>query len=202
MANYVSNRIVCSIEIFEKYFLDLNPFGTETCLDSPYITFRKLFDCETYYDYDSLYIASVYNGFGFHWERIAEDKMEIKFCTRWQYPIEVIIRAFELCREELVWYACEENHAYVSRFCWRNNKIEEHVLPLGTAYYEWDAENEKNIEEIMSERDCDDPVWYFLPTTFMKWKNWPGENNFSRYDGVSAFEVKLPDWSNLETVEK
>ena len=202
MANYVSHRVICSTEIFEKFFLDLNPFGEDEGPVSPYITFHKLFDCKTYYDYDSRYIASIYNGFGFYWQKIADNQMEIKFCTRWQYPIEVIIKALELCKEELVWYACEENHIYVSRFCWRNGKIEEHILPLGDEYYDWDIENEQKLEAVMADRDCDDSVWYFLPISCGEWKIWPSEDSFSRYDGVPVVHIKKTEWSKLDTVEK
>ena len=198
MANYVSNCVICTKRFFEEFFLDDNPFGDDARPEEPFITFRKLFGCASYHDFDSGYSASIYNGFGFYWEERPDERMKIKFLTRWQYPIKVIIKALELCKEELEWYACEENHIYVSRFRWKNAGIEECVLPLNDNYDDWDEENEQRLENIMAGRDCDDSVWNYLPFCSSTWKIWPSTDNFSRYDGVSAVYVKEPDWATLK----
>ena len=44
MANYVYNRIICTKEVLDKYFLDDEPFEENKKVDEPYITFNKLFN--------------------------------------------------------------------------------------------------------------------------------------------------------------
>ncbi len=126
--------------------------------------------------------------------------MEIKFCTRWQYPIEAIFRALELCEKQLEWYVCEENHIYVSKFVWGNGQIEEHILPLNNEYWDWEKEIESTTGKRIEEADCDDSVWCFIPFSKERWRNWPSENSFSRYINVSAIHVKKPDWKKLELI--
>ena len=43
MANYICNRVICRKEILDDYFIDYDPFGDNTPLDHPYISFNKLF---------------------------------------------------------------------------------------------------------------------------------------------------------------
>ena len=48
MANYVSNRVVCSMDFCEKYLLDYQPDGSNTTPPQEgIVTFRKLFDKAT-----------------------------------------------------------------------------------------------------------------------------------------------------------
>lgn len=202
MSNYVYNRIICTKDFFEKYFLDFEPFGKNNVPDSPYITFHKLFGAATYYDYDSKYSARVYNGYGFHWEEIHDKQIEVKFCTRWEYPVEVIIKALELGQGQIEWFSCEENHVYVSCFCWTSEGVVEHVLVLDDNYWDWIDENEAHLEKIIGDRDFDDEVWYYLPLCKYAWKTWPSCDIYSRYAGKAAVHVGTLDWSELKDVQE
>ncbi len=42
--NYVYNKVICTKETMEKYFIDFDPFGDGTHLNETYITFNKLLD--------------------------------------------------------------------------------------------------------------------------------------------------------------
>ena len=55
MANYVYNRIICTKEVLNKYFLDDEPFEENKKIDEPYITFNKLFDTKLDEKYRELY---------------------------------------------------------------------------------------------------------------------------------------------------
>lgn len=202
MSNYVYNRIICTKDFFENYFLDFNPFGKDYVQDSPYITFHKLFEVASYYDYDSKYSAYVYNGYGFHWEELHNKQMEVKFCTRWEYPIEVIIKELELGKGQVEWFACEENHVYVSHFQWTAEGVKEQVLVLNDNYWNWTDKNETYLEKIISGRDCDDGVWYYLPSCNHAWKIWPSNNIYLRYAGKAAVDVDILNWSELEDIQE
>lgn len=191
MANYVSNRIICTKEFFEMYFLDFEPFGKDNVPDSPYITFHKLFGFDSYYDYDSQYSASIYNGYGFDWKELEDKRIEIKFCTRWEYPIEVIIKALELGKNQIEWFACEENYRYISKFLWITDGIEEQVFLLEDDYGDWYLKNEEYLDYIMGDRECDDAVWYYLPFCKHGWKKWPSKDIYSRYAGKHGVDIEL-----------
>lgn len=200
MANYVYHRVLCAEADFEAYFLDPNPFGSAVCPDVPYITFHKLFGRETFADYDAAYPARVYYGYGACWRKLPEGRVELKFCTRWQYPIRVILQALKVCGPELMWYACEENHGYVSKFQWRDGQIEEQVLPLDAEYWDWLEANEAGLEHQLA--DCDDEVWQFPPLDCAPWLIWPSaDGHWTCYDGAAAVHVDCPEWSTLERVE-
>lgn len=57
MANYVSNKVICSKKFFDKYFVDPYSLGTESyeyCKEHKYISFNKLFEVKNvneYYDW-------------------------------------------------------------------------------------------------------------------------------------------------------
>lgn len=196
-ANYVYHRVLCAEADFEAYFLDPEPFGSAASPDAPYITFRKLFGREAFSDFDAAYSARVYYGYGACWKKLPEGRVELKFYTRWQYPIKVILQALKVCGPELVWYACEENHIYVSKFQWQAGRIEEQVMPLAEEYWDWLETNEARLEHPIEE--CDDAVWYFPPLDRALWLIWPsGDGRWTRYDGIAAVHVACPEWSALE----
>lgn len=192
MANYVYNKIICTKDFFETYFLDLEAFGDNGVSNSPYITFHKLFGKATYDEYDLEYSASVYYGYGLYCEELRGDRMEVKFCTRWEYPIEVIIKALELGKDQIEWFACEENHVYVSRFRWTSDGVEEQILALNDDYWRWKDENEAFLKKLIGNRYCDDEVWYYLPIRNYAWKKWPSSDNYSRYAGKAAVYIDMP----------
>lgn len=192
MANYVYNRVVCTRAFFEKYFLDHKPFGESKIPDSPYITFHKLFGLPSFYDYDLNYSASIYNGCGFDWCDLLGNKVEVKFCTRWEYPIEVIIKALELGQDQIEWFACEENHVYVSKFQWSEDGIEELTYSLGDDYWDWEEKNKNFLGKMIGDIVCDDKVWY-LPLRKDAWKKRPDQDIISRYWGKAAYRADTSD---------
>lgn len=114
MANYVVNKIVCTEEILNEYFIDYYPIDEK--LEEPYITFNKLLGEKSLNKYNEKYGESIYYGFGVSYEKNIEGLMEIKFLTKWLYPICAIVKAVEMFKEKLIWYACEENKIYLSKF--------------------------------------------------------------------------------------
>ena len=139
MANYVYNKIVCKKEVLEKYFLDYIPFYENEVLDEPYITFNKILDYKipkVGYDHHKEHGVIIYYGNGFEYNEIDNGWFEIKFETRWDYPIKPIVKVIELCKEEIIWYAVEENFIYFSKFYWKDNKVLEDTLYSETADFE------------------------------------------------------------------
>ena len=59
MANYVHNKIICTKEVLNKYFIDYYPFNDEDKLNKPYITFNNIFNVKSINEY-SLNIYFVY----------------------------------------------------------------------------------------------------------------------------------------------
>lgn len=192
MANYVYNRVVCTKAFFEEFFLDYKPFDEKNIPDSPYITFHKLFGLPSFYDYDLNYSTSIYNGFGFHWCDLFDGKVEIKFCTRWEYPIEVIIKALELGQNQIEWFACEENHVYISKFQWSTAGVEEFVYLLDDDYWDRVDKNEGFLGKLIGNIACDDEVWY-LPLHNDAWKKRPDQDINSRYRGKDAYHADTSD---------
>ena len=103
MANFIHNRIICSKDTLEKYFLDENPFDDDKPMEKPWISFRKLFnyDCVTFYAETRLFDSSN----GFRYKELKEDVYEITFCTRNEIPYEAIVKALEL-DQNLEWFWC------------------------------------------------------------------------------------------------
>ena len=98
MANYVWNRVLCPEDFFENFFLafELAKNGEKL----PVVTLCRL-SGELKQEQD----VSVYRGDGFGVQMLADGRVEAKFCTRWEYPIAAIRKAFSLCGEGLEWYA-------------------------------------------------------------------------------------------------
>lgn len=187
MSNYVFQKVICEKETFEKWFLDDDPFGDQKPLPRPYISFNKLFDAASIGNDGKKLDVSVYNGFGFSWEQREDGLYEFKFTTRWQYPIRAIIKALTLSHE-IVWYAVEENHEYLSKFYWRDG-VKEDVFLLRDAYFAWSEEHASFCDSL---EDCDDPAWYYLLVASGQWQNWESTDQFSRYVDVPAHEVSCP----------
>jgi len=200
VANYVWHRILCTNSVLETYFIDNNPFGDEKPLAEPYISFNKLFGCTISNEYYQQYGVHISYDMGFIWRDQNDGTVEIKFCTRWEYPIKAIVKSLELCKSELVWYACEENHCYVSRFQWTNVGVQEHILPLDDEYWDWDGETENRQQGRIEEGDYDDSIWYYFPLSRKSWRVWPSSDNFSRYWKASVVHIEKPDWSILDIV--
>lgn len=100
MANYVANMVICSKVFYEKYFLDTNPFGDENVSEyikeHPYITFNKLYNVNSLNEYGDKYGVYIDYGYGHTIKELGKDLVEIKFQTRWDYPIYAIKKAIEL----------------------------------------------------------------------------------------------------------
>ena len=186
MSNYVWNKVVCSKETLEKYFIDYDPFGDGSPREEPYISFNQLFSVRSLNEHSEKYGVHISYGYSFSWMQQGDGTYEIKFCTRWEYPIRAILRAIELAHDT-VWYAVEENHIYVSRFYW-DNGVKEDILRIEEAFDDWEEDKENFIDSL---KDPDDSVWYFLPTLKEPWQDWPSTDNFRRYLDTPVVHVPL-----------
>lgn len=187
MSNYVWNKVVCPKNILDKYFIDPDPFGDGIPLEHPYISFNKLFDVKSLNEYSDKIGVHISYGYSFSWDEQEDGLYEIKFCTRWQYPIKAIIRTVELSHDT-VWYAVEENHIYVSKFYW-DSGVKEDVLFIEDDFDKW---LDKNMDYYFSLEDPDDGVWHFLSCAAEQWRNWESADGFARYNDVSAVNVSYP----------
>lgn len=179
MANYVLNKIICTKEILRKYFVDNHPIDDKDLLKEPYISFNKLFGVKSLNKYNERYGESIYYGFGFSYEKNKEGLIEIKFLTKYLYPICAIVKAVEMFKEELTWYSCEENKIYLSNFFWYKNRIKENTLYLEkTEYEEWVNNNEDYIEKI---EYPDDEIWHYRFENRTDWEIWECDNLIKRY---------------------
>ncbi len=190
MSNYVWNKVVCSKDTCEKYFLDYDPFGDGQLREVPYITFNKLFGVKSLDAYDKSIGRTISYSWGTSYKETENSLYEIKFAIRWDYPIQAIKKAIEL-DNSLVWYAVEENVIYVSKFYW-DNGIKEDVVFVEDEYYEWSMKNAEFDNSILDRDEGDDGIWYFLPTATLKWRNWESKDGFKRYENVPAYDVRYP----------
>ena len=181
MANYVSNMVVCSKAFYEKYFFDTNPFGDENVSEyikkHPYITFNKLYGVNSLNEYEDKYWVYIYYGYGHTIKDIGNNLVEIKFQTRWDYPIYAIKKAIEL-EHDIVWYVCEEGTSIISKFLWNDNDVVEEEALLDDNYYDWYEENEDKCEEL---EDADDLLWYYDYEGQLNWKKCKKENLIIKY---------------------
>lgn len=174
MANYVYNKIICTKEILSKYFLDDKPFEESKKLTKPYITFNKLFNTKIDENYSETYGEYIYYGEGFEYNELEDGNVEILFNTRWRYPIKAIEKALELCKNDIIWYAIEENLIYISKFYW-NNKVVEETLYL---------ENRIDFEKFNKENENPDTnfwIWNYNPESKEGWKIWECSDFNKRY---------------------
>lgn len=166
MANYVWHKVVCRKEVLEQYFIDSNPFGDVVQIEPPYISFNRLFGVKSINEYVEKYRIGIYYGYGFSWEEQLNGMCEVKFCTRWEYPIRAIIRLLEVA-DDALWFASEENHIYVSKFYW-DERVKEDILFITDGYDRW---IDKNMEFECSLEAWDSGVWYYLSTVKDVWQN-------------------------------
>lgn len=183
MSNFVSNKIICSKEFLENYFIDFYPFGkNEHKLKKPYITFNKLFGVQSLNEYNKKYGQCVYYGYSFNYKDIGDNLVEIKFQTRCLYPICAIKKAIEL-DHNIIWYALEENIIYISKFEWAKEKVIEKTLYIETDnfnnWYDLNVLNGNNYDDLES---YDDDVWYFNDYSEDEWKIWETDDLIKRYN--------------------
>lgn len=179
MANYVLNKVVCTERILNDYFIDYYPIEKDKRLNEPYISFNKILGVKSINKYHEKYGESIYYGFGFSYEKNNEGLIEIKFLTRWLYPIYAIVKAVELFKEELIWYSCEENMIYLSKFFWKDGKVQENTLKLeNTEYEEWNHKNEELLDRV---EYPDHELWHYKYENRIDWKIWQCDNLIKRY---------------------
>lgn len=179
MANYVINKVICTEEILNNYFLDYYPFGKDTKVEKPYITFNKLFNVNDINEYRERYGTYIYYGFSFSYKKNKDGLFEIKFFTRWYYPIYAIVKSIELFKDSILWYSCEETCCYVSKFYWDNDMVQEEILELQDDYDNW---YEKYI--FTNIIDCETPdadIWFYKPETKQGWKKCNYNDLISKY---------------------
>lgn len=186
-ANYVYHKVICTGDCLNRYFMDPDPCNDGVSYDPPYISFNKLLSVSSVKEAHERYGSYVYYGFGAAWCERENGLWEIKFATRWKYPIHAIVRAIEL-NHDLIWYAVEENHVYISRFYWSDG-VKEDVLYIE---YEYDQWSQKNPDFVFSLADYDDTAWYFLPTATCVWRNWESTDGFARYMNIEAVFAENP----------
>lgn len=188
MANYVYNRVICTKDFFEKYFLDDNPFGEspdqKIAWPKDYITFNKLFQCHSIEEYRTLTNCTTIDyGSGTSFHEIGTGRYEVLFDTRWYYPIKAIVKACELARGNLVWYAIEENEIYFSKFFWQDNQVMEETIFI---------ENDEDFEDFRDDLWDDLSelpefvypdfwIWGYQPETKTGWTIWPSDDLSKRY---------------------
>ena len=165
IANYVHNKIICTKEVLNKYFIDYYPFNDEDKLNKPYITFNNIFNVKSINEYS----PNIYYGYGFTYDKIEDDKYEIKFFTRWLYPIEAILKVISLCKNDITWYACEGNMNIVSKFYYKNKKVYEDVLDLSNTDFEDWYKNNIESGKIKYEYP-NSSIWIYKPEEKKGWK--------------------------------
>lgn len=183
MANYVYSKVVCSKSTLDTYFIDPTPLGEPQ--DEPYISFNKLFGVPSLNDYGKKIGIYIYYGFGFSWTRQDSGLYEIKFATRWQYPIQAIVKAVEL-DHDLKWFVVEECCAYVSKFYWSGGVKEDIMRIDADMYYAWNDDH-MDLEDSLD--DCDNLIWYYPQLTKGQWKTWESEDGFERYRDIDAYKI-------------
>lgn len=196
MANYVSNKVICKKEFFERYLLDPNALGKGSfkyCKEHKYIFFNKLFnDVNNVSEYYDKYGEYVDYGHFYTMKELRNDYVEIKFKTRWNYPICAIKKSIEIAHN-IVWYATEECLNYMSKFLWQNNKVIEKTLMFDDEDFgEW---YEKNVIDGNKYDDldyADDYVWYYDCKNRKEWYIWDADDLIKKYkDNPSNIIVSL-----------
>ncbi len=179
MANYVVNKVVCTEEILNEYFIDYYPIDQNEKLEEPYISFNKLFGVKSLNEYAQKYGEYIYYGWSFSYEKNKEGLIEIKFLTRWLYPIYAIVKSIEMFKDKLIWYACEGNKIYLSKFFLDGENMQENTLYLeNTEYDDWIGDNQDYIEKI---EYPDDEIWHYDYKSRKDWKIWRSDNLIKRY---------------------
>lgn len=178
MANYVSNKVLCSKSFFYKYFLDSYSLGEESyeyCHKNKYISFNKLFGVKDVNEYYDKYGEYIYYGFFYEFKEISNELVELKFKTKHYYPISAIVKAIEI-DHNVVWNCVEENIIYISKFSWKQNGIIEETLNIeNDEFYDW--YNNCNIKETSL---VDNTVWYYESKN-NEWIIWKCNDLIARY---------------------
>ena len=68
MANYVHNKIICTKEVLNKYFIDYYTFNDEDKLNKSYITFNNIFNAKSI----NAYSPNIYYGYGYSYYKIED----------------------------------------------------------------------------------------------------------------------------------
>lgn len=209
MANYVVNKIVCTEEILNEYLIDYYPIDQNKKLEEPYISFNKLLGVKSLNEYAQKYGEYIYYGWSFSYEKNEEGLIEINFLTKRLYPIYAIVKSIEMFKDKLIWYACEENKIYLSKFFWDGENVQENTLYLeNTEYDNWIGDNQDYIGKI---EYPDDEIWHYDYKNRKDWKIWRSDNLIKRYfDHYPAKEYynemqsenELMDMEELEELKK
>lgn len=153
-------------------------------LDHPYISFNKLVGVNSLNEYDDLYGEHIYYGWGFTWEEREDGLVEIKFLTRWEYPICAITKAIEIAHDT-EWYAVEENYIYVSHFYW-DDGVKEDVLYIEDEYSDWRHKYPEFSDVIELP---DEIAWYYLNTAKGRWQRQECDDLVAKYKGKPAYKI-------------
>lgn len=184
MANYVSNRVICTKAFFDQYFLDPYSLGKDSyeyCKNHKYISFNKLFGVKDVGEYYDKYGEYVYYGHSYITKEINEDYIEVKFHTKHYYPICAIKKAIEI-NHDIKWYAFEENIIYISKFEWDKNKVVEKTLNIETGDFDkWYNKNIFNGNIYDEIDDSDDAIWYYDYDNKEEWIIWECNDLIKRY---------------------
>ena len=191
-ADTIYNRVICTGAFFQKWLLDDTAEDEETSS----ISFQKLLsrndELEAYNDVPRNYsINSLENGF-----------VELKFTTRWFYPIQAICSALET-EHDLTWYAAGDNYDYVSKFVWNNKAVEEYVLFLKRSAFEiWVKERMDWIKKQRYE-PFESLVWLYRPEEVQKWKGPVPGDLFVRYQyrfdaNIWRYITDMEEWRKYD----
>ena len=184
MSNYVSNKVICKKSFFDKYLLDSYSLGEDSyeyCKEHKYISFNKLFGVKSVSKYREKYGQYPVYGYFYCIEKIDKDYIELKFQTRWYYPICAIKKAIEI-DHSIIWYALEENIIYISKFIWENDKVVEKTLNIeNDDFYDWYDKNIFYGNTYDDVDDSDDAVWYYDYDNKNEWIVWPCDDLIKRY---------------------
>lgn len=192
MANYVSNKVLCSKSFFDKYFLDPYSLGEENhdyCKEHKYISFNKLFNVKNVNEYYEKYGEYIYYGYFYEVKEISDELVEVKFKTEHYYPISAIKKAIEI-DHKITWYSVEENIIYISKFSWNKNGIIEEILNIESdEFYDWYDNSNIKLDSL-----ADDTVWYYEPKNY-DWVVWNCDDLISKYKTSYPHE-EYYDWIN------
>lgn len=171
MANYVSNKIICSEKFFNDYFIDHYYIGEETKEVEPYISFDKLV-VDTFSKHDWSNGGPIYYGYGWEYQKKAEGLIELKLQTKYFYPIKAIVKAINL-DNSIKWYCVQDNYIYLSKFTYDfyNKKVKEEIIFLDEHFenylgYILDNGLNKTLNY------ADDEIWYYSFKPINKWVEW------------------------------
>lgn len=198
MSNFVSNRIICSKEVYQKYLEDHYSFGKYT--SRPYISFRKILNDDLLRECDE----HPYTAFG---KEIIESNgmIDLRFQTRSNFPIRSIAELLAM-EHQVIWYVAEDNRLFVTRFTFNDGIAEEiRLLDSESDFEEYmdlycGSDGCEDLSESLSE--ADDIVWHFQPEKKKGWVRMCKRDIISLYEG-SAFNAALSIYKDfVEMIHK